>query len=71
MKHSTKKSLRTPVDPKQIYEQARRFKSTDEYLRNSTEGDWVAIPTMVCSVFASELFLKCIHEVVPVFETGG
>jgi hypothetical protein len=54
-----------PIDPRQIFNHGTRFLETDQYLRNSTgpTSTWsqtIAAPTMVISVFAAELFLKCL-----------
>ncbi len=59
-----------PIDLQQIFNHAFRIFGTDHYLRNSVKNSpramIVAIPSMVLSAFASELFLKCLL----IIETG-
>jgi hypothetical protein len=56
-------SRRTELDPRDIFEHASRFHSSDLLLRRGITGpnDFpvVAHPSMVLSAFASELYLKC------------
>ncbi|NEV00698.1 hypothetical protein [Bradyrhizobium uaiense] len=47
-----------------VFQHACRFLSTEQYLSNGPgDNDWrgnIALPTLVLSAFAAELFLKCL-----------
>ena len=62
----------TAFDPLKIFVHASRFHNSEKRLRNSVPADkpedvpQIAHPAMVLSVFASELYLKCLLTI----ETG-
>jgi hypothetical protein len=68
-----KKASRSALDPLKIFEHATHFHESDHRLRNTVPADrpdqipLIAHPAMVLSVFASELYLKCLLCV----ETGS
>lgn len=60
------KSPQTRLDPFKIFEHASHFHESDHRLRNTVPPDkpeqvpLIAHPALVLSVFASELYLKCL-----------
>jgi hypothetical protein len=61
-----RQSGKVGLDPLKIFEHATRFHESDHRLRNTVPRDspkdfsLVGHPAMVLSVFASELYLKCL-----------
>src|SRR5260370_30188901 len=63
-------TLKPPPNTFDVFAHARRFLSTEQYLSNGPgDNNWrlnIALPTLVLSAFAAELFLKCLL----ILETG-
>ena len=63
---SKPKPRKTSLDPFKIFQHASRFHASDHRLRNTFDASKpheigvIAIPANVLSVFASELYLKCL-----------